>query len=66
MISVGLEHGLDPWPKGLAGGSDELLRHVCPLSLNGGLQGINIWVGGCASLPLYGAPDPVVEGVAVR
>ena len=52
--------------EGLAPFDDEVLRHGIPVLVNGGLEGINVWVMDCAGLGLNMHPEGVVKGVGIR
>lgn len=66
MATIGLQHGLDPGPEGLAGLDNEVHGHLGPLLLNGGLQGIHTGMGDATGLSLHDAPDAIVKWIAIR
>ena len=66
MAAFCIHHGLKEGPEGLAHLMGIVLRHVSPLLLHGGLQGIDGRMGSRTGLALKSAQDPIVERCTVR
>ena len=65
MTTIGLQHGLDPRPEGLARLALNGLRHDGPLLLHHSLQGVHTHIVGPTGLPLHHAQDALVKRIAI-
>lgn len=65
MVAAGLDHGRDSGPEAGADLGDEVLGHVGPHVVDGGLEGVDTWVGRATRLSLHIALDAIVQRRAV-